>query len=112
MTFEWWPAIVFGWPGPIVAICLSVIGVVAGKRGWLVAAAIALLPFALYLRANPRTRWLFLLPLVPFFGAIAIARRSFLLAWLSVLVLSALVTWVGTGHLRCHSLNLVHLEAA
>ena len=84
MTFEWWPALVFGWPGPILAILLSVIGVVTGKRGWLVVAAFVLVLFALYLGANPRTRWLFLLPLVPSLGAIAIARRASLLAWLTV----------------------------
>jgi hypothetical protein len=94
MTFEWWPALVFGWPGPILAILFSVIGVVRGRRGWFVAAAIVLLPFAFYLGVNPRTRWLFLIPLVPFLGGVAVARRSLLLAWLSVLMLSAVVTWV------------------
>jgi hypothetical protein len=85
---------VFGWPGPILAILLSVIGVVTGKREWLVVAAFVLVSFARYLGANPRTRWLFLLPLVPSLGAIAIARRASLLAWLTVLILFAVVTWV------------------
>jgi hypothetical protein len=94
MSFEWWPALVFGWPGPILALLLSMIGVVARRRGWLVSAGVVLLPFALYLGANPRTQWLGLLPLVPFLGGVAITRGSALLAWLSVLMLSATVTWV------------------
>jgi hypothetical protein len=94
MSMEWM-AFLFGWPGPLLAIFFSVLGIIAGQRGWFVAAAIVLLPFAIYLGASPRTQWLFLLPLAPVFGGIAIARGSFLLAWLSVLVLSGVVTRVG-----------------
>ena len=50
---EWWPALVVGWPGPILATMLSAIGVVRGKAASLVAAAILLLPFLFLSFGNP-----------------------------------------------------------
>jgi hypothetical protein len=94
MSLDWWPVLVFGWPGPILAVVLSIIGTIASKRTWLFAAAVVLCPFALYLSGNPRTRWLFFLPLLPLLGGWALSRGSIGLAWMFVLILSAIVTWV------------------
>ena len=92
MSLEWWVPL-FGWPAPILAVVLSIIGIIALDRAWLFGAALVLCPFALYLGGNPRTRWLFLLPLLPLFGGWAVSRGSTGLAWTSVLILSAIVTW-------------------
>lgn len=103
MNLEWWLVPLFGWPGPILAVVLSIAGIIASKRTWLFAAAVILFPFAIYLGANPRTEWLFVLPLLPLIGGIAISRGSNGLAWISILTLLAIVTWVGliaTGVLR------------
>jgi hypothetical protein len=84
---EWWPAIVFGWPGPILATMLSVIGVVRRKVALLVAAAVLLLPFSFYLLSTPRFRWCLLLPVLPLISARATARGATRIAWLTVLLL-------------------------
>lgn len=91
-SLEWWLVPLFGWPGPILAVVLSIIGIIALDRAWLFAAAVVLCPFALYF--GGRTRWLFLLPLLPIVGGWAVSRGSTGLAWTSVLILSAIVIWV------------------
>lgn len=93
---QWWPALLFGWPGPILATMLSVIGVVRGKVSWLVAAAVVLLPFSFYLLLTPRFRWAVLLPLLPLLAARATARGATRIAWIAVLLLvGAIVTIAG-----------------
>jgi len=85
----WWPALVFGWPGPILATILSVIGIVRARAAWLLGAAVALVPFSFYLRGNTWFRWGILLPLLPLIAARALSRGSRRLAWLMVLLLTA-----------------------
>lgn len=94
MSLEWWPALVFGWPGPLVAIALSVVGVVKARGVWLVWAMVVLLPFSVYLAANPRTEWGWLLPGIPLAGAYAVQRGSSVLGWLSVAALTGIVLWL------------------
>lgn len=84
---QWWPALVFGWPGPILAMMLSVIGVVRAKVSWLVAGAVVLLPFCFYLLLTPRFRWAVLLPFLPLLAARATARGATRIAWVAVLLL-------------------------
>jgi hypothetical protein len=95
MNLEWWLVALFGWPGPILAVVLSIAGIIVSQRAWLFVAAVILSPFAIYLGANPRTEWLFGLPLLPLIGGIALSRGSNGLAWISILTLAAIVTWIG-----------------
>ena len=91
---EWWPAVVFGWPGPILAIALSVTGLVNGRAAWLVAAAAAMAPFSFYLLLTPRFWWCACLPALPLAAAGALSRRAPRAAWVPVLALIAVVSWI------------------
>jgi hypothetical protein len=93
-SLEWWLVPIFGWPGPIFAVVLSIIGIIALDRIWLFGAAVVLCPFSLYLGGSPRMRYLIFLPLLPLFGGWAVSRGRVGLAWISILTLSAIVTWV------------------
>jgi hypothetical protein len=94
MSFECWPALVFGWAGPILAIIFSVTGIIRAKGAWLVAAAVVLLPFSFYLTLNPGARWGIWLPLLPLIAARATWRGHTLIAWLSVLLLTVPILWI------------------
>ena len=72
----WWPLVVFGWPGPILATIFSVIGIVRGRVAWLVAAAVVLIPFSFYLVLNPSGWWGVVLPALPLIAARAISRGA------------------------------------
>lgn len=87
-------AIVFGWPGPILAAVLSVIGALRMKAGWFIAAAIVIAPFSFYLTLNPKTPWGFVLPVLLLSGAVAVSRRAQRLAWLAVLILVGVLVWL------------------
>jgi hypothetical protein len=87
----WWPALVFGWPGPILAIIFAVNGLVRGKAAWLVAAAVVALPFSFYLVLNPGGQWGVLLPVLPLIGARAVSRGAKPTALVSVLLLAAVI---------------------
>lgn len=79
---EIWPAIVFGWPGILVSIALSVMGIVRGRPKWLFAAAIIALPFSLYLAGSPLFGWLGLsIPLLLAGAGISIRHRHTRVAW-------------------------------
>ena len=88
-----WPAVVFGWPGPILAILCILAAVVTRRAGLLIAAAVLALPFSLYLAATPRFEWwgllLAALPLVAFF---AVRRRAW---WGVAASLATFVGWIG-----------------
>ena len=86
---ELWP-ILLGWPAILVSVVLAVIGIVRKRPGWLVGSAIVVVPFALYLFATPRFRWVALVfPVLLFAASIAIRRSLPWLAW------SLLVPFVG-----------------
>lgn len=81
--FEWWPAVVFGWPAIMVAVGLSVAGIVRKKPKWLVVAAIIVIPFSFYLAGSPKFRWVGLMfPLLLGIAAIAVKRDRIPVAWL------------------------------
>ena len=94
MGVTWWPALVFGWPGPILAIILCVAGIVRARVAWSLAAAAVIAPFSLYLAMNPRAPWAIVLPLLPLVAAGATSRGSKLVAWLSLFLLAAVVLWI------------------
>jgi CBS domain containing-hemolysin-like protein len=96
MSIAWWPALVFGWPGPILAVIFCVVGIVRAQVAWLIAAAIVLMPFSLYLGLNPRVQWGVVLPVFPLIAAGAIARGSKPIAWLSLLLLTGVILWLAS----------------
>ena len=87
----WWPLVVFGWPGPILATIFSVIGIVRGRVAWLVAAAVVLIPFSFYLVLNPSGWWGVVLPALPLIAARAISRGATRVAWVAVVLLVAVL---------------------
>lgn len=91
---EWWPAVVFGWPTVFGAVLLALAGAAKGRPGWLIAAAVICGPFFLYLAGHPGARWFLAGPLLPLFGAFAIARGWTALAWAAVVVLCLAIVWV------------------
>ena len=96
MSTTWWPALVFGWPGPILAIIFCVVGIVRARVAWLIAAAVVIMPFSLYLGMNPRVPWGVALPLLPLIAAGATARGSKPIAWLSLLLLTGMILWLAS----------------
>ena len=84
----WWPALVFGWPVPILAIALSVIGVTRGNAALLVLAAVVLFPFSFYLLLTPRFTWGILLRFLALISAGATSRGATRIAWVSVVLLA------------------------
>ncbi len=79
---EAWPAIVFGWPAIVVSISLSIMGIVRGRRKWLVVAAFVALPFSLYLAGSPAFRWLGLaIPLLLAGASVASCYNHPKVAW-------------------------------
>ena len=79
---EMWPAILFGWPAIMVAIALSVMGIVRRRARWLVVAAVVTLPFSLYLSGSPAFGWLGLsIPLLLPAASIAIYHHHAKVAW-------------------------------
>lgn len=112
MSIAWWPALVFGWPGPILAVIFGVIGIVRAKVAWLIAAAVVLMPFSLYLGLNPRVPWGFALPVLPLIAARAISRGSKPIAWLSLLLLTGVILWLASivfGERVKSRLSLAHI---
>ena len=55
---NWWPALVFGWPAILLAVVLSVMGILRRKPVWLAVAATVVIPFSFYLAGSPRFRWI------------------------------------------------------
>jgi hypothetical protein len=96
MSMAWWPALVFGWPGPILAVIFCVVGIVRAKVAWLIAAAVVLVPLSLYLGLNPRVQWGLALPVLPLVAAAAISRGSTPVAWLSLLLLTGTILWLAS----------------
>ena len=96
VSIAWWPALVFGWPGPILAVIFCVVGIVRAKVAWLIAAAVVLMPFSLYLGLNPRVQWGVALPLFPLIAAGATSRGSKRIAWLSLLLLTGMILWLAS----------------
>ena len=86
-----WAVAVFGWPGPILAIALSVAGVADARASLLVLAAIAISPFSFYLLLTPRFPWGIALPLLPLIAARAVSRDAERFAWAAVVSLAAIL---------------------
>jgi hypothetical protein len=112
MSIAWWPALVFGWPGPILAVIFCVVGIVRAKVAWMIAAAVVLMPLSLYLGMNPRVQWGVALPVLPLIAAVAISRGSKPIAWLSLLLLTGMILWLAGivfGERVKSRLSIVHI---
>ena len=93
----WWPMVVFGWPGPILAAIFSAIGIVRGRAAWLIAAAVVLAPFSFYLLLTPRFWWGVFLPVLPLIAARAISRGAKPVAWVAIVLLVAVLLRLAWG---------------
>jgi hypothetical protein len=78
-----WAAIVFGWPGALSSIALSIIGLLLRRPVLVVMGAVVGLPFMLYLFATPR-----------FWAFAAIAAQCHLGAGVALWKGRALVAWL------------------
>lgn len=92
---SWWPAIVFGWPAILLAIVLSVLGIIKRRQALLIASAIVATPFSFYLGGSPRIAWMGLMIPVLLIGAgIAVRFQKVRMAWLLLVPVLAVVSWV------------------
>ena len=83
---------VLGWPGIALSVILTLGGLAAMRWQVVAAGAVASLPFAYYLGAQPRGLPLaILLPCLVSAGAVAVYFRRFRLAWFLVL---PVVVWI------------------
>jgi hypothetical protein len=88
-----WPAVVFGWPGPILAILCLLVAAGTRHAGFLIASAVLVLPFSLYLAASPRFQfWGLLLAALPLVAFLAVRRRAW---WGAAASLAMFVGWIG-----------------
>ena len=79
---ELWPVILFGWPAILVALALSVMGVVRKRPKLLVVAAIVVVPFSLYLAGSPGVGWRgLIIPLLLSGASISIYHHHTRVAW-------------------------------
>ena len=74
--------IIFGWPGAVTSLALSVAGLIT-KRYWLLlVGAVLLIPSTYYLGGGPGIyRLIMLVPLFQLGSAFAIYKNKILLAW-------------------------------
>ena len=92
-----WLLPVFGWPGPVIALVLCVLGIVWVWPAVLVVAAVFVLPISFYIGLHPDHAWAFLQPLLPIAGARALACGSTRLAWSALALLAAPLAWLARG---------------
>lgn len=93
-----WAAIVLGWPAALTSILVSGVGLVLRRAVFVWVGALAGLPFMLYLVGTPRFSPLAAIAvLCHFAAAVALARRSTLLAWLPFLPTPALTWYVAAA---------------
>ena len=88
--------IVFGWPGIITSILLSIAGVLLKKPALLITAGTVCIPFTYYISNGFRGPTL-VLPLFQFASAYAIKSQKNLMAWLLIapmIIISALLAYV------------------
>lgn len=100
--FSHWPALIFGWPIAILAAIFVVAGAASARRAWWIAATICLLPFSLYLGANPSTSWGFALPVLPLLGATT-SKRWPRASWVWVGALVVILCWLARLVFQSHN---------
>lgn len=86
---------IVGWPGIITSLGLSLTGIVRKQPAWLLAGAIAGIPFAWYLNALPLLRGVGqFLPLLQLGAAVTIYRGQRCLASVLLLPLIGITIWL------------------
>jgi hypothetical protein len=94
--FEGLAPLLFGWPVILLAILVSILGLLLGRPIWLVLGAFLIIPSSFYLGGSPRFRiWAWFLPLLHLAAAYALQRRQRWLAALLLLPYLALIAWLG-----------------
>jgi len=84
-----------GWPGILLSLALSFIGIARRKINLCLAGAILVFPFAYYLAGSPTFRIIgLLLPLFQFGVALAVRERRTKTAWLLLLPFLAIAGWL------------------
>ena len=87
--------IIFGWPAIILALVLSIAGVIWMKAWPVVIGAVVLIPASLFLSGYPPLRGLApLLPFVLLGAAYVVLRKKKLLAWLLTLPAIVFSAWL------------------
>jgi len=91
---ELWP-ILFGWPAIVIALALSVMGIVRRRPKWLVVGTIVVVPSFLYFAGTPRFWWIALVMPVLLIGASIAVRRSHIwLAWTLFVPFAGFFGWL------------------
>lgn len=90
-----WPIVVFGFPGAIVSVAVSALGVAYLRAEFLFLGAALAVPSALYLAGHPGM-WLllFMLPGLPFVAAVAVMFKRRLLAASLLVPNAAAALWL------------------
>jgi hypothetical protein len=85
----------FGWPPVIVAVGLTIAGMLRKRPTYLFVAAAIVLPFGAYLAATPGFAWGGLLvPLSLAAAALAQKYQRAALAWVLLIPFAAMTTWI------------------
>jgi hypothetical protein len=84
----------FGFPGAILSLILSIIGILKGKPWLLILGMFLFLPFCLYLDGTPNFDGTVLLPLFHLAAAFAVRRNAKWLAWIFLLPSVVLILFV------------------
>ena len=89
------PVLIFGWPALLLALALSVAGILRRRPAWLAVGSVIAIPFFSYLAATPRFRWIALaFPLLLLGASIAVHRGRFGLAWALFVPFAGIVAWL------------------
>ena len=84
----------FGFPGALLSLIVSAIGILKGKYGLLLLGMILFLPFCLYLDGTPRFDGTILLSLFHVAAAYAVRRKWNWLAWILLIPSVVLIVFV------------------
>jgi hypothetical protein len=93
---QYWPMVVFGWPGAIVGGALLVAGVVLRRTGFSITGVLVSAGFCAYVTMNPAPlRWLGLPAIVGnLLSAVAVQKKAHMLAAVSMTPFFALAIWL------------------
>jgi hypothetical protein len=84
----------FGFPGALLSLVVSVIGILKGKYGLVLLGMLLFLPFCLYLDGTPNFHGTTLLSLFHLAAAYAVRRNANWLAWIFLLPSVVLIGFV------------------
>ena len=83
-----------GFPGAILSLIVSAIGILKGKYGLVLLGMLLFLPFCLYLDGTPNFDGTVLLPLFHLAAAYAVCRNANWLAWIFLIPSVVLIVFV------------------